>query len=371
MKDSRRAFSLLMVLVALAMMSLLLLALFSGAAHSLRFAQGDANLARETMLADSAATLVMAQLQQATTVAGQAWISQPGLIRTFAAASPARTPSGCYKLYSAPQMIDSSGSLAFLAADVPADWNSTANQGVYTDLNAPVQPLLGSAIYPILDAGATTSVTGLSADAGHEVEMPVAWLYELQDGTLGAASAATAANPIVGRIAFWTDDETSKIDLNTAGELSAWNTPRTTSSDDTGWAATQPASGEFERYPGHSGGVSLDVLFGAGAKSQPPPDQTADLTSDQLLALTPRYNSGGSEFGTQTTTASSSVAAKTDRLYGSVDELSFASGLTSAGQRPTNPFTPAELNLDRFVLTVHSEAPERRCWASRAWPSGR
>jgi hypothetical protein len=74
------------------------------------------------------------------------------------------------------------------------------------------------------------------------VPMPVRWLYVLKDGTLtappplpGAASGAGAAstglvaawvgsgtgiptrdNPIVGRIAFWTDDETCKVNINTA-----------------------------------------------------------------------------------------------------------------------------------------------------------
>jgi uncharacterized protein (TIGR02600 family) len=353
MKASPHGFSLVVVLVALAMMSLLVVALLTGASHGLRYAQGDANLARETMLADTAAALVIGQIQQATTATNQAWISQPGLIRTYAGTNATRTPAACYKLYSAPQMIDTSGGVSFLTNDVPADWNSTANAGAYTDLNTPAQPLSGNPIFPILDSRAVigaTQVVGLSSDSGHAVEMPVAWLYELQDGTLGPASAATATNPIVGRIAFWTDDETSKIDINTAGEGSPWNTPRTDSSDDTNYASAQPATGEFERYPGHPAGVSLDVLFGTNT--------TANLSPDQLLALTPRYNSGGSEFGSIATTTASAVAPKTDRLYGSVDELGFSSALNSSSQRVPNLVTPDELNLNRFVLTAHSHSPE-------------
>jgi uncharacterized protein (TIGR02600 family) len=345
----RSGFALITVLVALAVMSLLLIALFAGAAHQVRGGQNDSSLARERMLADTAVSLVIGQIQQATTQSNQAWISQPGLIRTYAATA-SRAPSASYKLYSSSQMIDTSGTTSFLASDVPSDWNSTANASVYTDLNTPVQPLFGNAIYPILDANAVTGVTGLSSDTGHAVEMPVAWIYELQDGTLGQPGAATASNPIVGRIAFWTDDETCKIDINTAGEGSPWNTPRTNSPDDTTWATTQPARGEFERYPGHPGSVSLGVLFGTGT--------TANLSSDQLLALTPRYNAGGSEFGSQTTTAASVVTPNLARLYGSVDELSFGTTFASSGQRATNPITPAELNLARFVLTAHSHSPE-------------
>jgi uncharacterized protein (TIGR02600 family) len=343
----RRGFALLTVLVALAVMSLLLLALFAGTSHQVRGGQNDASLARERMLADSAVSLVIGQIQQASTQTNQAWISQPGLIRTYAATS-ARTPSASYKLYSAPQMIDTSGGTAFETNDVPADWNLPANAGVYTDLNAPAQSLFASVLYPILDVNAvnaTSGVTGLSSDTGHAVEMPVTWIYELQDGSLGLPGAATAANPIVGRLAFWTDDETSKIDINTAGEGSPWNTPRTNSPDDLNWAARQPAGGEFESYPGHPAGVSLGLLFGT-------------LSPDQLLALTPRYSTGGTEFGTLATTAGSIVTPNLARLYGSVDELSFGPTLTISGQRTTNPITPAQLELNRFVLTAHSHAPE-------------
>ena len=340
-----RAFSLIVVLVALAIMSLLLIAIFSGNTRGVRWAQNEAGLARAGMLADTAAALVEGQIEQATTPAGQAWISQPGLIRTFAASNSTRTPAACYKLYSSTQMIDKSGGVSFFATDVPADWNSNANASVYTDLNASLQTLSGTALYPILDAQAVASVTGLSSDTGHAVEMPVAWLYQLQDGTLGPASAATAANPILGRVAFWTDDETSKIDLDTAGVASPWNVPCTTSPQDAAWSTMQPASGEFERYPGHPAGVSLEELF-------------PSLTGDQLLALTPRYDAGGSEFGTQTTTSTSAVPLKMNRLYASVDELCFGPGFTSSGQRSPTSISPSQIEQDRFVLTVHSHAPE-------------
>ena len=45
---------LIMTLAALAVMMILLLALFVGASHQMRGAQGDASLAREKLLADSA-----------------------------------------------------------------------------------------------------------------------------------------------------------------------------------------------------------------------------------------------------------------------------------------------------------------------------
>ncbi len=193
------------------------------------------------------------------------------------------------------------------------------------------------------------SLTGVSIDSGHGVEMPVMWLYQLQDGTLGPASNGIAANPIVARIAFWTDDDTCKINTNTAGDGAAWNTPRVNSTDDVAWSTTQPAAGEYSRYPGHPAMTSLAVVFGSGSNP---------LSSQQLLGLTPRYAYGGSEFGTKSTLAGEVVPPKTDRLYASLDELCFSASMGSTGQRQVNPVTPGQIDVARFVLTDRSRAPE-------------
>jgi uncharacterized protein (TIGR02600 family) len=347
-KKRRQGMVLIMALAALAVMMILLVAFFRGATHQMRGAESTSVLAREKMLADSAAALVIGQIEQASTQTGQAWISQPGLLRTYAATAT-RKPTACYKLYSAAQMIDTSGTLAFLIADLPANWSTLPSQ--YTDLNAPVKTggLLGNTIYPILDVAAITNgtqITGVSSDTGHSVEMPVAWLYELQDGTIGPAVNGTKANPIVARIAFWTDDETCKVDINTAGAGSPWNLPRVNSTDDAAWSTTQPAAGEFSAYPGHPATTSLGVVFGAGT-----------FSPSQLLGLTPRYAFGGSQFGSQTTTAQETVPPKTDRFYASLDELAFSNSSTS-GQRAANLVTPAQIETARFVLTAHSQSPE-------------
>jgi uncharacterized protein (TIGR02600 family) len=340
---------LIMVLAMLAVATLLLVALFAGARHQILGAQDDASFAREKMLADSAVALVIGQIAQASTATNQAWISQPGLLRTYST-SATRTPSACYKLYSTASLtslVDRSGSLGFLATDVPANWSSTPNQ--YTDLNAPAQTAGGETIYPILDPAATNSATGVigvSVDAPHDVEMPVAWLYQLQDGTLGPASDGTAANPIVARIAFWTDDDTCKVDINTAGCGSPWNTPRVNSTDDVAWSSNQPAAGEYSAYPGHPATTSLAEVLGTNSYS---PQQT--------LALTPRYAWGGSQFGTQPTTNGETVPAKLDRLYASVNELRYSTNVTG-GQRQTNAISASLLETERFVLTARSVSPE-------------
>jgi uncharacterized protein (TIGR02600 family) len=336
---------LVMALVALAVMTILLLALFQGTTHQAREGQGDAYLAREKMLADSAVALVIGQIQQASMQTNVAWISQPGLLRIYTT-NAVRAPAACYKLYSTPSlpgMIDTTGTLAFFSTDVPTNWSSLPSQ--YTDLNSPVQSS-GLTNYPVLDPAATNAVTGVSTDTGL-VTMPVAWLYELQDGTLGPASNGTAANPIVARIAFWTDDDTCKININTAGCGSPWNTPRFNTTNDVAWSTTQPAAGEYSAYPGHPAMTSLAMVFNTNAYSP-----------QQLLALTPRYAWGGSQFGTQTTTTNETVPAKLDRLYPTIDELCFSTNLSTAGQRETNSVSPSQLEIARFVLTARSESPE-------------
>ncbi len=349
-RKTRSGIILVVMVVALALMTILLLALLEGSAHQVRGAENETSLAREKMLADSAVALVIGQIQQASTQPGQAWISQPGLLRTYDTTA-SRKPTACYKLYSSLQMTDTSGALDFLATDVPADWDSSANQNLYTDLNAPQRTpgLLGKSIYPILDLAAVTNVQGVSTDEGHEVEMPVEWLYQLQDGTFGPAGHGTKANPIVARIAFWTDDETCKININTAGDGSSWNTPRAHSTDDIKWGASQPAAGEFSSYPGHPATTSLAVVFGTGANP---------LSPEQLLGLTPRYGFGGSQFGTQPTAPGDLVPPKTDRLYASLDELCFGTSLDDLGQRQPNPISADQVEAARFVLTAHSQAPE-------------
>ncbi len=114
--------------------------------------------------------------------------------------------------------------------------------------------------------------------------MPVRWLYQLKDGTLlpsvnGRVIGATKANPIVGRIAFWTDDECCKLNINTACEGTFSGTPTASSIEESGkvdrsgnllttgsqyanLSASQPVRGEYPRYPGHPATTCLSPALG-------------------------------------------------------------------------------------------------------------
>ncbi len=195
----------------------------------------------------------------------------------------------------------------------------------------------------------------------NDAPMPVRWIYVLKDGTLtaptplsGPAAGITGLqakwnnlgsptktpstgeptrnNPIVGRIAFWTDDDTCKVNINTAGGFVAdepvnpnylkptktipegnpayfsgsfWDTPRVQTYFDRGvngppatfrggLSSSQPVRNEFQRYPGHpsttSLGLALKGLLPSGANG---------FTSEILYAMTPRLMPGSSLGGTK------------------------------------------------------------------------
>jgi len=63
---------LIMTLMVIAIVTVLLLALF----------EGSAIVAQEDLLADSATSLVEGQIAQAASQTNQTWMSQPGLVRT-------------------------------------------------------------------------------------------------------------------------------------------------------------------------------------------------------------------------------------------------------------------------------------------------
>ncbi|MFM8764193.1 MAG: hypothetical protein ACKOEZ_05085, partial [Spartobacteria bacterium] len=354
-------------------------------------------------LAEYAINVVMAQISGATkSDPTLAWASQPGAIRTYSASGSAL--QNIYKLYSSTNMVVS----AFPSGDTNlSGWAN--NTALFTDLNAPVVSVRGTNATtnnPILDPSATNSVqgfaiTGAPTTTTQPAPMPVNWLYVLEDGTLVApASAAgnntvtvtgaTAANPIVGRIAFWTDDDTSKININTASgapwnytnttvtttggdrmttrtPANDWDTPIMGSSQDINLAIAQPWAAEYQRYPGHPASVSLSAAF-------------TNLTTNDIMAMAPRltYQNNntnvGSQWGSFVTENSPNtnlwntltilnpgidqafrIPDDASRLYANVDELLFATNRSATG---TNPVTPQQLERARFFLTASSRAPD-------------
>jgi hypothetical protein len=381
--------ALVIVMGSLILLSVLILAFLASVKTDLQSSKSYSDNNSTRMLAETSVNVVMAQIRQATTESGNAWASQPGMMRTY---DTAGALVNAYKLYSSTNMVVNTQ--ASLAADLGTEtnrmtsWNS--NPAFFTDLNEPVTTGTGS-VYPILTPP-SGNIDGYSvsnapvAGGSNPVPMPAQWLYVLQDGTLVApggsgntatVSGATSKNPIIGRIAFWADDETCKVNVNTAGgdaigngttsngtgtdptaiaNATFWDSPRFTAPDEMKLAQYQPASGEFQRYPGHPATIALNnVLNGLGW----------NLSSSNFFSLTPRYAFGGSQGGTIAANTASSIPLATSRLYSSAAELLFKS--TAAGNPPVrdksaingnDTATQQRMESARFFLTAHSRAPE-------------
>jgi uncharacterized protein (TIGR02600 family) len=386
-------FALVLVLTVIVLMAGLIIALFTTATSQRVSAMGKESQMRADALAESTVKIVIGQIADATrsqTTGGTpeklAWTSQPGMIRTYGSSGDSKW---AYKLYSSGQLVVDPASGDNLStifgggsnSDNPTNWSSMP--GLFVDLNSPVKNSQGNLIFPIVDprAMSSTAATGTDSVEGfsylksgidgvvepagnpdnQRLPMPVQWLYVLKDGSLtspdratstggtanwtaGGSNAPTVANPIVGRVAFWTDDESSKININTASEGTYWDVPHVNTDEDKNYARYQPAFNEFQRYPGHPATVALStVLF---------PNQT--LTTEQkesIYDIVPRVNGGGSKSGTFL--ATSKIVPDTDRLYASVDELLFA-----PDRSRQSLLSPASLLRSKFFLSANSRSSE-------------
>ncbi len=374
-------FALVTVLALVVVLVVVVVALAQLATSQRRASSIDHAIFSNQALADMAVNLVTAQIRTGTTQPDNvAWVSQPGLIRTY---SGAGQMTNAYKLYSARKMVATGD--AELDADLatessPAGW--AARPAVWHDLNAPVTvpaadpAQADSTAYPILDPRALGQVEGFtfngSTSAVAEIPMPVQWMYVLADGNVVAPDpavgdgkkvtlpGASATNPPVGRIAFWTDDDTCKVNVNTAGYAkndanywTYWDTPFVSTYDEE-WmlSARQPWTFEYQRYPGHPATTGLNAVF-----------ESLNLTDDQILSLTtPFYRAGGTRGGTipiseaavPPTQAQTNALIKADPLFASVDELFYA---PDRGLR-ANGISRDDLERRRFFLTAHSRAPE-------------
>ena len=401
---SRRGVALVIVLAFLVLISVLVIAFFSSVTAEFASAKSYAFGANARQLADSSVQTVMGQIRDATTKGAKvAWASQPGMIRTY---DDSGDPVSYYKLYSSENMIVTKSQIQSFTpgADVDPAWNT--KPGLFADLNTPVlvsdssNPSLTYPVFPIVDpramgAGSNSPIEGFSysakigagnvagvitpgnsTDNAARLPMPVKWLYVLKDGTLTAPKdydtskqtatwvgapaykIPSATNPIVGRIAFWADDETCKININTASEPTPWDTPRCINIQDLNYGKYQPAQSEYQRFPGHPFSTALSPVF----------FPNTILTSSQRQAIydvIPRVAWGGSEAGTRAINNSlKKVTLDSDRLFASVDEFLFrpetiVDQKTKKETRLLNSLVDAgALKRSRFFLTANSRAPE-------------
>ena len=361
--------ALLLVLFLVAILALLIVAILTISSNELKSARTYADGIGVRQLNETAVSLSLGQLrlgtQQLETVTGkEVWASQPGAIRIY-------RENGDFalgvKLYSDSEMTVADEEA--LATDLPPqDWNEDENRIRYVDLNEPV--VRKDQIYfPIADPVALQSgVEGFDFDEssvngakktgdrlGLRLPMPVEWLYVLKTGELGTLDdegvfqgrvTPTEENPIVGRIAFWADDESTKINVNTASEPTFWDTPRALNREDVKYGMYQPGRNEFQRYAGHPAQTALSPVFFPGV--------TGDLSSEQkeeIYGLVPRIGQGGTVGGSSR--APVPVPLDSDRLFATIDEFIF-----QPDRSKIDLFSPEQLREKSFFLTANSSAPE-------------
>ena len=386
------------LVVTLAILVLLLgltIGLFLTANSELRSASLYKNSQGVRELADTSVNLVQAQIKDATLENATAapgsrstWASQPGMIRTYGSGTNA---TRSYKLYSWADPRPAGDA----ADSVPADW--WQNKALYTDINEPVPdseaPSDTNAYrYPIAYppiAGANAplgySVTNAPVSSGgsftNSVPMPVQWLYVLRDGASVSPSApaspgtpvtvpgAGTNNPIVGRIAYWTDDEATKVNINTAAGGPFWMRPVFATLFEQNYANYQPMQFEFQRFPGHPARTDLRAVF---------PDLSATDSVEGLYAFAPRIQWGGSmkaiAAGTNAAGNTNAVIMDSDRLFASIGEARFSPASSSGGNRSdflSNGTSNDRTERNKFLLTSSSRSPELTLYGTprlSIWP---
>jgi len=385
----RKGFALLSVLMMVTTATLVVLMFLTLASSELVSSNHYSMAVQARGLSDSATNLVIAQIRRATAETDTVWVSQPGALRTFDSKGDFSTG---YKLYSDDEMNVATAKELF--DDLPErEWATAKKLAQWTDLNSPL--VRGTQThYPIADPSALTSGTEKTGVEGFEYEpgmvdegfgklpMPVRWLYVLEDGTMGTlddelsfvpvagsgGGKASKKNPITGRIAFWTDDESCKVNLNTASEPTPWDVPRAGGTVDRDYGLHQPAKREYQRFPGHPATTALSPILLPGRDPKEP--ITVD-DKNAIYELVPRIAEGGSRSGTRTVAGvvqGGAVELDRHRLLPSVDELLFRPNSPNFQTRQlakmpgpaANDANKIErlIRESRFFLTVHSRAPE-------------
>jgi hypothetical protein len=248
----------------------------------------------------------------------------------------------------------------------------------------------------VLKAAPSSNVTpGVSAPRLPYLPLPVKWLYVLRDGSMFTASQLasqsdlTRDNPIVGRTAFWVDDETSKLNINTASEGTFWDTPTASSIQESGQldgnnnltttptglslAAAQPARLEYQRYPGHPATTCLSPALGWlwnlswNTPVYPASSGFAYRNFKEAIYQMAPFIPGGNNTSLGATRKvdpdqvddTGSRTIRTKHLYATVDEMVFrARRFQGATSDLNSPLNPAALEKMRFFLTAHSRAPD-------------
>jgi uncharacterized protein (TIGR02600 family) len=250
-----------------------------------------------------------------------------------------------------------------------------------------------------IDQQSTYNAGAPLAANNNPAPLPVRWIYVLQNGEMqardstGKISGASSSNPVVGRIAFWTDDDTCKLNVNTASEGTFWDRPWVKTPTEEVFSTNFPAQNEFQMFPGHPAKTCLSTVLGANwlwpvdaLVQVPSPSPAAGALGKSpnyykwrpYYDLTPRVTEGsfyGSAGATQVAPSTSGIPYDTDRLYASLDDIMFKPLAAGTATNPPSrqarnvattdtdggavpPISPQFLETTRFFLTTSNRSPE-------------
>src|SRR5829696_2995299 len=142
-RAARRGAALVVTLALLLLLTVAAVAFFSQVTTESQTARSFADSVATRQLAESATSIVMSQIREATTVPNGAWASQPGMIRVYGENGAASEKAHAfYKLYSSPDLVVSGSELTTFDPDreVPSGGKTGWNHqpALWTDLNEPV-----------------------------------------------------------------------------------------------------------------------------------------------------------------------------------------------------------------------------------------
>jgi uncharacterized protein (TIGR02600 family) len=409
----RQGFALVLVVTSLVLMTILAVSFLLGTSTELATAKIYAQQLNSRRISDTVVNLAISQITSATAEGNWdnpvLWASQPGMIRTW---DDVGNPSKVYKLYSSPEMVvDAVAFNPLTESAALTNWKGTLPNrdynALWVDINSPIANSDGKRSYPVVtppDSLDTTS--GVASVAGFSVvsppgftgssptstnnpaPMPVQWIYLLRNGqmvsptgnaTTASLAGASASNPIVARVAFWTDDETAKVNINTASEGFFWDQPHSGGPSDWRYTVNPPVRGEWQSFQGHPMNTSLSAVFDYVNRNN------LGQVENLITTLSPRSVWGGSKAGTEpygTNTANtpvlkSALKAVPDkllpsvtRLLATVDEAAFTDSRNPSPNLGTKPLTE-ELRARSFFLTAASRAPEESAFNTpriSMWP---
>jgi len=272
---------------------------------------------------DITATLVDNIPVNTSGTAGSTWAVGPGQLYVTAAAGSSATQTGT----SFPLHSGIGGS--------PALGNAVA-------LNAP--SLSTANIYPIAPQN-TTNYSATSTPNPTPNPMVVNWINVLQNGARTSGTVAlTGTNPVVGRYAYWTDVETCKVNLNTAGRGNV--------------QPVQPS--DTQEYGGMPSRVDLSYLD---------PYPGSPITEQQSQA-TYSYTAGVSaSSGATLNPAFPPSPSSAQHRYNSIAEWANTSSLntTNAGSGVA-AVSASQVTANQFYLTTQARAPELNPWGiNKVW----